>query len=48
MGYGYPIDNIGRLREAVRIWKKAQQRFKHYVRDVQMGRTKPKYRRRNG
>ena len=36
MGHGYPIDNIGRLEKAVRIWKKACKRFKHYKRNVTM------------
>ena len=43
MGYGYPIDNIGRLEEAIRIWTKASHRFKHFKRDVQMQNSKPKY-----
>ena len=43
MGYGYPIDNIGRLEEAVRIWKKATCRFKHFKRNNQMQKSKPKY-----
>ena len=34
MGHGYPINNIGRLEEAVRIWKRACKRFKHFVRDL--------------
>ena len=36
MGHGYPIDNIGRLKEAVRIWDKACKRFKHFKRNVIM------------
>lgn len=32
MGHGYPINNIQRLQEAVNIWKKAQNRFKHFKR----------------
>ena len=33
MGHGYPINNIGRLNEAVRIWRKACKRFKHFKRN---------------
>ena len=33
MGHGYPINNIGRLNEAVRIWHKACKRFKHFKRN---------------
>ena len=40
MGYGYPIDNIGRLEEAVRVWKRACKRFKHFERNVKMRRAK--------
>lgn len=36
MGYGYPIDNTGRLEEAVRVWKRACKRFKHFERNVKM------------
>ena len=36
MGHGYPIDNIGRLKEAVRVWENACKRFKHYKRNVTM------------
>ena len=43
MGYGYPIDNIKRLENAVHVWKKAQKRFKHFVREVSMTNTIPKY-----
>ena len=43
MGYGYPIDNIQRLKTAVYIWEKAQKRFKHFNRAVAMNKTKPKY-----
>ena len=43
MGYGYPIDNIQRLKTAVYIWKKAQKRFKHFKRDIYMNSNKPKY-----
>ena len=44
MGYGYPIDNVQRLMEAARVWERATKRFKHFKRDSQMSRTKPKYR----
>lgn len=44
MGYGYPIGNIGRLQKAVRVWEKAQKRFKHYKRAVVMSKRKPKCR----
>lgn len=40
MGYGYPINNIGRLKTAVCIWKKACKRFKHYKRNVKMNKHK--------
>lgn len=40
MGYGYPIDNIGRLEEAIRVWKRACKRFKHFQRNVRMRRAK--------
>ena len=43
MGYGYPIEPIGRLEEAVRVWKKAQKRFKHFKRDLHYNNSKPKY-----
>lgn len=43
MGYGYPIDNTQRLKEAVRIWNRATRRYKHFKRDVQMSNTTPKY-----
>jgi hypothetical protein len=33
IGYGYPINNIGRLEEAVRVWDKACKRFKHFRRN---------------
>lgn len=36
MGHGYPIDNIGRLEKAVRVWGKAQKRYKHFKRSVTM------------
>ncbi len=36
MGHGYPINNIGRLQEAVRVWEKACRRFKHFKRNVKM------------
>lgn len=38
MGHGYPINNIGRLYEAVRVWKRGCKRFKHYKRNVTMRR----------
>ena len=40
LGYGYPIDNIGRLEKAVRVWNKAQKRFKHFKRSVTMSKGK--------
>ena len=36
MGHGYPINNIGRLNKAVRIWYKACKRFKHFKRNEKM------------
>ena len=36
MGHGYPINNIGRLEEAVRIWKRACKSFKHFKRSVKL------------
>lgn len=36
MGHGYPINNIGRLQEAVRVLEKACKRFKHFKRNVKM------------
>ena len=36
MGHGYPIDNIGRLEKAVRIWHKAQKKYKHFKRNATM------------
>lgn len=36
MGHGYPLDNIGRLEEAVRVWKRACKRLKHLERNVKM------------
>ena len=39
MGHGYPINNIGRLKDAVRIWHKACKRFKHLKRNVTMNRS---------
>ena len=43
IGYGYPINNIQRLKKAVYIWDKAQKRLKHFKRNVVMSKTKPKY-----
>lgn len=43
MGYGYPIDNVQRLSNAVHIWMKAQKRFKHFKRELAMNKNKPKY-----
>ena len=43
IGYGYPIDNIQRLKKAIHVWKKAQKRLKHFKRNVVMSKTKPKY-----
>ena len=34
--YGYPINNIGRLKEALRVWGKACKRFKHFRRNATM------------
>ena len=36
MGHGYPISNIGRLKTAIRIWKIACKRFKHFKRSVKI------------
>lgn len=36
MLHGYPINNIGRLEEAVRVWYKACKLFKHFKRNVKM------------
>ena len=36
MGHGYSIDNIGRLEEAVRVWKRACKRYKHFKRSCKM------------
>lgn len=43
MGYGYPIENTQRLEVAVRAWERAQKRLKHFKRNVNMSKTKPKY-----
>ena len=40
MGHGYPISNIQRLETAVRVWEKAQKRFRHFKRNVIMGKKK--------
>lgn len=40
LGYGYPIDNIHRLRKAVYTWERACKRFKHFKRDVMMDKKK--------
>jgi hypothetical protein len=40
LGYGYPIDNIDRIEKAVRTWKKACKRFKHFKRCVKIDRRK--------
>ena len=36
LGHGYPINNINRLHEAVRVWDNACKRFKHFKRNVKM------------
>ena len=36
MGHGYPISNIGRLKEAIRVWERACKRYKHFKRNVKM------------
>lgn len=43
MGYGYPIENTQRLEVAVHVWERAQKRFKYFKRNVNMSKTKPKY-----
>lgn len=40
MGYGYPIDNIYRLKKAVLVWTKACKKFKHWKRSIKMEKTK--------
>ncbi len=40
MGYGYPIDNIYRLKKAILVWTKACKRFKHWKRKIKMKRPK--------
>lgn len=37
LGHGYHIDNIHRIENAVRTWKKACKRFKHWKRSVKLG-----------
>lgn len=43
LGHGYPIQNTQRLKEAVRVWRKAQRRFKHFKRNVTMSSVSKKY-----
>lgn len=40
IGYGYPMNNFGRLYNAVNVWEKACKRFKHFKRNVTMRRKK--------
>lgn len=40
MGHGYPINDVGKLKTAVRIWERACKRIKHFKRNVKMNKRK--------